>query len=689
MKAHDSYLTALLKLSDAVFNIPVYQRNYDWDTENCQQLFSDLETITITQKDHFIGSIVYISIGTATEPYYNIIDGQQRITSVMLFLKALHDSSDDPRFQKQVRHGFLINVGLDDEPKMKLKQVESDSGVYEKIIMQETFAEEAFTEAEKKSNVYRNYMFFKDRILQSPACIQDLYNAIFKLEIIDVCLTTEDPQEVFESMNSTGKTLTNTDLLRNYLLMDLPHAKQERLYKKYWAQIEKNVGTKLMEQYMVHYLIMKRKSDSMNIHRRSAKVNKNTLYDCYKIYFPPESKKNDGTEELLEDMYRYSVVYRRIVNNDSIKSELDRAIYELIYELSAEQAAIFLMYLLYIQEEENISDAEMLDAVRACISYVFRVRIFKGSVANQFFALAIQYFERGDTADPFAERVLDALTSGQGSYRFPKDREFQSAFETKDMYLEFKPQLIRYILYKFERRRTKEVVEPTDVTIEHILPQDPKKWRAHLAAVHDDSYLDYTHKIGNLTLTKFNSEVSNDQFSDKKTVYAKSGYAITRELATHSDWTSQEIRKRSATMAKEAVSLWPLPEKYNQDVSASAWQIMDDSAEAVFDQLCEMIKEYDPAIYEEPKKQYINFVRDKKVILSVIPNQSSLSVVLNADYDQLEPKEKLEDVSSKGHWGIGNCRIKVESDDDVWLVLGYIEQIIGTKTRSGFSMFKL
>ena len=132
MKAHDSYLTSLLKLSDAVFNIPVYQRNYDWDTENCQQLFSDLETITVTLKDHFIGSIVYISIGTATEPYYNIIDGQQRITSVMLFLKALHDSTDDVKFQKQVRHGFLINVGLDDEPKMKLKQVETDSAIYPK-----------------------------------------------------------------------------------------------------------------------------------------------------------------------------------------------------------------------------------------------------------------------------------------------------------------------------------------------------------------------------------------------------------------------------------------------------------------------------------------------------------------------------------------------------------------------------
>lgn len=681
MKAHDSFLTSLLKLSDAVFNIPVYQRNYDWDTENCQQLFSDLETITITNKDHFIGSIVYISIGTATEPYYNIIDGQQRITSVMLFLKALHDSTDDEKFKKQVRHGFLINVGLDDEPKMKLKQVESDSAVYEKIVLQSEFHEDAFTEQEKQSNVYRNYMFFKESILQSASSLQDLYNAVFKLEIIDVCLTTEDPQEVFESMNSTGKSLTNTDLLRNYLLMDLTHSKQEKLYKQYWSQIEKNVGLKQMELYMVHYLIMKRKSDSIHIRRRSSKVGKGTLYDCFKIYFPPENKQGEGTEKLLEDMYNYSKFYRRIVNNTDCKTEVDKAIHELIYDLNTEPVAIFLMYLLYVQEQnpDSISEEDMLQAVRACISYVFRVRIFKGAGSNQFFSLAIQHFDRTDPATPFADRVWEALNSGQGSYRFPKDREFRNAMETMDLYLEFKPPMIRYILYKFEKTRTKEIVEPENVTIEHILPQDAKEWRQHLSDIHDDTYPEYTHKLGNLTLTKMNSEASNDPFEKKKKIYKDSGYAITREIAEHSDWNTSEIKKRGAELAKEAVSLWPLPEKYNEDIAASAWQIMDDQTEEIFNNLCEMIKEYDASLYEDPKKQYINFIKDKKVILSVIPCQTYLLVTFNARIDQLSPNDVLEDVMNKGHWGVGNTRMRLYNEEDCWLVLGYIEQIVGTK----------
>lgn len=679
MKAHDSYLTALLKLSDAVFNIPVYQRNYDWDTDNCKQLFQDIETISISKKDHFIGSIVYISIGTATEPYYNIIDGQQRITSVMLFLKALHDASDDIRFKKQVRHGFLINIGLDDAPKMKLKQIESDRSVYEKIILQDDFNEDSFSDDERASNVYRNYSCFKELILQSEVPIIDLYQAVFRLEIIDVCLTTEDPQEVFESMNSTGRSLTNTDLLRNYLLMDLTHSLQEKLYKKYWSQIEKNVGTKQMESYMVHYLIMKRKSDSMNLRRKSAKINKNTLYECYKIYFPPSRKQNGGTEELLDDMYRYSLIYGRIFSQKPPKTEIENAIHEVIHDLNADAVAILLMYLMHIQVSEEITDSELLAAIKACISYVFRVRIFKGSVSNQFFALAIQYYEKSDSSKPFIDRIWEALVSGSGSYRFPRNREFQDTFENKNMYLEFKPAMLRYILYKYERARTKEVVEPEDVTIEHILPQETKEWEKTLSEAHDYEYRELIHRIGNLTLTKMNAEASNAVFEKKKTIYKKSGYSITREISEQESWNSRSIKNRSAQMAKEALTLWPLPAQFNQDIGSS-WQTtaMNEEIEELFNQLCSIINDYDASIYEEQKKMYINYLRNNKIIFSVIPAQDTLVVTFNTTIDKLPNNSSLEDISGKGHWGVGNCRLRITCENDIWIALEYIQQIIGS-----------
>ena len=681
MKAHDSYLTSLLKSSDAVFNIPVYQRNYDWDTDNCEQLFSDIETITQTGKDHFIGSIVYISIGTATEPYFNIIDGQQRITSIMLFLRALLDTTDDAGFKRRIRHGFLINLGLDDEPKMKLKQIESDSSVYEKLILSDKFNSDAFSEKEKSSHVFRNYLHFRSLIDSSEVPANELYNAIFKLEIIDVCLTTEDPQEVFESMNSTGKSLTNTDLLRNYLLMDLTHSEQEKLYKNYWSRIEANVGSKMMELYMVHFLIMKRKSDSINIHKRSSKVNKSNLYECFKQYFPPKKKRDKGTELLLSEMYLYSVDYKTIVFPDT-NTELGRAIHEAIYELNAEPLAIFLMYLLHIQAEKKISDDEILKALRACISYIFRVRLFKGSIGNQFFALAIQYFERADAGKPFIDKIWDALTSGQGSYRFPKNREFVYAIETKDIYLEFKPQMIRYILYKYERMHTKEVVEPESVTIEHILPQNTDEWIKHLIEIKDTNYRDNIHKIGNLTLTKLNGELSNKPFTIKKQVYKDSGYFITRQIAQMDDWSSTSILERSKKMAEDALKLWPLPEKYDSEVvgSENHYDVMDDNTEELFDQVVSSLKEYFPDVREERKKAYVNFIRGKQIIMSIVPSRSFLSITLNTIMANLKPNEELEDISEKGHLGIGNCRMKISSGDKVWQVLEYVQQMMDSNS---------
>lgn len=275
-------------------------------------------------------------------------------------------------FMLFIRNKYLVNFDLDGEPKVKLKQIESDSGVYEKLIMGAFFDESAFTDKEKQSNVYRNYMFMRDLIQQSEVTHDDLYGAVTKLEIIDVMLTTEDPQEVFESMNSTGKNLTNTDLLRNYLLMDLPYQTQSTFYNNYWKRIEKQVGSRRMEQFMVHYLIMKRKTDSVQIRKRSGRINKSNLYECYRQYYSPEMKNDEATQDLLQDMEKYSLIYSRIYK-EMPATELEKALYEIIYDLNAEPAAIFLMYLMSL----DVSDKELTKAAEGIIAYIFRLRIFK------------------------------------------------------------------------------------------------------------------------------------------------------------------------------------------------------------------------------------------------------------------------------------------------------------------------
>ena len=674
MRAHDSFLSKLLQMNDAVFSIPVYQRNYDWGLENCEQLFNDIDAIANSGKEHFIGSIVYISVGTATDQSYNIIDGQQRITSVMLFLRALCDITDNEKLKKLIRNKYLINLDLDDTPKVKLKQVESDSGVYEKLIMSTDFDEKFFSENEKKSNVYKNYILFRDLISQTSTPHDRLYNSISLLEIIDVCLTTEDPQGVFESMNSTGKNLTNTDLLRNYLLMDLPHNIQEKFYKNYWRKIEENIGHHDMEQFMSHYLIMKRKTDSIQVRKKREKINKNNLYNSYKQYYSQAMKNIDETEKLLQDITKYSVFYSRITNSSPV-TILDKLFYEIVYELNSDSPIIFLMYLM----GEGISGKDLEDATKAIISYVFRLRIFKSSASNQFFSLAIQNYEKNES-DNFMEKIWTALTSGQGSFRFPKDREFKDTFENKNMYLEFKPQMLRYILYKYERNLTKEVVETDAATIEHIMPQDTSKWKDYLDKKHDVEYGEQLHKIGNLTLTKYNSEMSNDSFDDKKKLYKDSGYAITRALTAEKDWTSYEIKLRSKNMAEKALELWPLPEEYNKsELSNNHYDVMNDKTEELFDEFMDIVKDYYPSLYVAPKKLYINFKKNSFVVFSVVPLQDNLNILLNTTIDNLEHPEFFEDVSEVGHWGVGKTRIKIHNEEEMWRAIEGIESVLGKR----------
>ena len=672
-------LTELLSQSGILCNIPVYQRRYSWTEEHCQQLFNDLVEIVETGKKHFIGSIVYKSTtAVPSAQCLNIIDGQQRITSVMLFLKALHDLYDDEEAKFSIRHNFLLNAKANGKFTLKLKQVEADGSVFEKLIMYENFDENAFTLEDKGSNVYKNYIYFKKLIAQSNVNKNNLYEAVKKLDIISVSLEDEDPQKIFESMNSTGKTLTNTDLLRNYLLMDLPYDEQEFLYKKYWMQIEKNVGVSKIEAFMIHYLIMRKKSDSVTIHkgRNNLHINKETLYDAYKINFKPKDK---NARELLEEMYKYSILYKRIVNNDNINgSRPDRAIYELIYELNAAPAAIFIMYLLSLQESENLSDEDILNAVQICISYVFRIRIFNGSTSNQFFGLAIQYYDKS-TSKNFIGKVWDALNSGKGRYRFPNNKEFKDAFESKDILRPSKQPIIRYILYKYEKLKTKELVEAENVTIEHILPQNFDKWREHLEAIGDKDYTEYIHRIGNLTLTKDNSELSNSPFNDKKKIYKNSNYAITRELVNYKDWSSKEIKERSASMAAQALILWPLPENYNKnkalDPIDEMTNFMDDDTYELFNDLRDSVKNYDKSFTEILNQKYITFFRGEKGVLSLIPRQNYISVTLAAGKKQLTPNDELEDKSLKGHWGVGKSRFRVANPDDILQVLDYIRQM--------------
>lgn len=571
MKANETTLIELIGVRKRVFSIPVYQRNYDWKTDNCKQLFYDIQRIAETGKDHFLGTIVYIpDRSTATCPIFIIIDGQQRITSVMLFIKALHDSLDNEDIRADIEEDYLRNRGGSDY-RLKLKPIESDQNVFEKLMMQNDFDENEFTSQEKQSAIYRNYDFFKQMIAESHVSPEKLYESVFRIEIVEIQLDKENPQEIFESLNSTGLDLSNADLLRNYLLMSLNYEKQQELYKKYWLVIERMLGNDQIEPFMTYYIILKKKSDAVSIDGKRAHINSVNLYRTYKMWLSDEGRKDETyLEQLLSDMKKYATYYQHFIkhvnDDDDVFNDKHQ---ELFTQFNSPAIAIILLYFCDLMNSGKITKSDYDQALDVCISFLFRSRVAGHNVSAQFCALLIQYFERSKS-EAFIDKVWEAFNSGKGRYNFPSDEEFKENLQSKDLYLTLRSAGVRYLLYKLEENLSKEVVTNENATIEHIMPQTlSEKWRRYLSDKQDKSYDLYLHRLGNLTLTKENSKLSNNLFSEKVEEYEESNYKLTRRLTKFKDWTSKEIQQRSVALSEMATEIWPLPSKYNEEKAAS------------------------------------------------------------------------------------------------------------------------
>ena len=272
-----------ISAGEATFVIPVYQRNYDWKRDNCLQLFNDVINLTATHKTHFIGTICYKSHGRND---FVIIDGQQRLTSIMLMMKAIYDICDDEKLRKKINDRYLINdysKYSDGGKKLKLKPIKKDENVFDKLMgTEKAYLSEIFSVEEKVTNIFKNYELFIEltqKEVTRGKSLDEIEDAVEGLEIVEICLTDENPQVIFESLNSTGLGLTNTDLLRNYLLMSLAYKDQEVLYQNYWMRIEELIKSENMEQFLVDYLILKRKSNDLTENGKKAKrIRKRKIY---------------------------------------------------------------------------------------------------------------------------------------------------------------------------------------------------------------------------------------------------------------------------------------------------------------------------------------------------------------------------------------------------------------------------
>jgi uncharacterized protein with ParB-like and HNH nuclease domain len=540
------------------FIIPVYQRNYDWKTENCKQLFDDLvKVIKHKRKSHFFGSIVSVYEPSGRNTEFLVIDGQQRLTTVSLLFLAMYNLMEQgkiipltPALSQQIYEDFLVDKYQPQETRLKLKPVKNDQQAFSKLF--DDAAEHIF-----ESNITVNYNYFYERIQQHEITVEELFDAICCLEIINITLNNDDnPQLIFESLNSTGLDLSEGDKIRNLILMGLPANEQNDYYDKYWNKIEKCTN------YDVSSFIR----DFLSVKRQATPPQKK-IYTTFKEFVEAAAI---GVEDLLKDMLAYAKRYQILLSGKSGDKLLDSCIYRL-NRLETTVTRPFFLEVLRLYDENILKMTQIRDIFIITESYIFRRSLcdLPTNALNKIFLLLHREIIKYDgTDDDYAEKFKYALLAKKERTRFPSDAEFGEAFTKRQIYQMNSKNKI-YILERLENYGTAEdkaVYAHCDdgiYSIEHIMPQHlTPAWIKELGEDYRQIHETWLHRIANLTLTAYNAKYSNNSFSDKKTMkngFRESGIRMNTFIAAKDKWTLEEMEDRSRHLLARAIEIWRIP----------------------------------------------------------------------------------------------------------------------------------
>ena len=558
MKGSAAHLLGFLEGSRKRFIIPVYQRNYDWKKENCQQLFDDLVSlIKQGKKTHFFGSIVSCA---HSRDEVVLIDGQQRITTISLILIAMINamkagvlSADDTSLCERIRDSYIIDKYCKDERKVRLKPFRNDCDAFDKLIFANP--KEYFEE----SKVTINYRYFYNRIVnQQELTLDELFVAIDNLVIIDIELELEhgdNPQLIFESLNSTGLDLTEADKIRNYVLMGLEPAIQEQYYDSYWNKIEKCCDTEL-DSFVRNYLTIV----------TGVIPNIRNVYSAFKDY----ARNIDNISDLLADMLKYAEIYKKITSCKIGNSEANE-IAKRLDLLDMTVAYPFLMAFLSYSKDNEICDEEIVTVMSCVETYIFRRLMcdLPTNVLNKIFAsLHKAILKHKKEVNSYSSVMIYLLENRKLSGSFPKDEEFIKGFTNKNVYA-MRGKNKMYIFERLENGSSKEKndvvanIESGTLTIEHIMPQTLSAvWKQALGENYEQIQEHWLHTIANLTLSGYNYAYSNRTFLEKKNMdngFAQSGLRLNQYVAKFDQWTEAELKKRQKKLSQMALSIWSYP----------------------------------------------------------------------------------------------------------------------------------
>lgn len=664
------------------FLIPVYQRYYSWDIEQCKRLWNDIVEMQKKGKvGHFVGSIVNIAeqaMPTGVQKYM-IIDGQQRMTTLSLLLLALRDYAinnpeDTTINARRIDNMLLKNEYESGDERYKLLLTETDRDILMRLVEEKPIPDDT------RSKLLDNYKFFAGKIADKELQPAEVYESIGKLQIVNITLdrSVDDAQAIFESLNSTGKELSESDLIRNYVLMGLEPTEQTYVYEHLWRPMELlfvyETQDSVMDRFFRDYLTMKI--------TRIPKQDR--VYEEFKLYHL--NCEFSTIRELCQDLLTYAKYYTDMVFKRSSNPAL-KSLYEDINDLRMEVSYPFLLKVHNDYAEGIISEDDLKLIIRLCISYVFRRSIcdIPTNSLNKTFATLKNEIKPDDYVNS-----IKAFFVMRNDYKeFPDDDKFAAAFVSRDIYT---MRSRNFILSHLENYGNKAPIIIENYTIEHIMPQNSSlspEWQQMLGANWREVQKTYLHTIGNLTLTAYNSEMSDHPFMVKMDMeggFKESALRLNAYVVKLNEWNEQRIKERAALLADKAKQIWAYPDMTAAELAP--YQTVEKPAErysletydtnvftkTLFEVLDRRIQNLSPDVKREFKKLYVAYKLDTNFV-DIIFQKQRLRISLNMKFSEvIDPNGICRDVTGIGKWGNGDVELYMEHTSDVDQIMEIVEQ---------------
>ena len=659
MEARNQPFTKIVS-GPSQFVIPVFQRDYTWTDAHCEELWKDILCVADAKDDggHFFGSVVYVPTGDSSAglPRWLLIDGQQRVTTLTLLLAALRDHIvesgwEDPAGDvtpKRIEADYLRNNEEEGKRTYKLVLRRKDQDTLASIVHGEERPDDV------SERIVEAYEYFRDRIAEEdPATV---YKGFGRLIVVDVTLDRyrDDPQLIFESLNSTGVDLSQSDLIRNFILMKLTEAEQTRLYELHWSKIETMFqgSEKTFDAFARDYLALQTQA--------SKQEKADNIYRAFRAYFPKLLELHGSLEQTLQELRRYAGYYAGFMTGKGVSKDLSGPLAS-VRQLGAVPAILVMRLYDCLERLSTMTPDEFIEAMRLIESYLFR-RAICGEQTRGYWQIFSSLAYSIDENSPL-DSLKVSLALQSESARFPENKEFKRELLERDIY---GLRICHHLLDRLENDGSKEPTDTSFYSIEHILPQNErlvKAWRDMLGKDWKEVQRKNLHKLGNLTLTGYNSSYQDRPFHEKKTIpggFEESSVRLNKYVREQEKWTGEQIGERGSLLARSSLEVWPPlsvdaslvqaeKEKRTRYIAARrdvANVPMKAPARSLFELLRDPVKEIDGGIFEIAEKKSVSY-HGPEFFLEVLPREYYLTLLLAIDFNEVDNESGIAHDASK------------------------------------------